>query len=398
VRYATPEALALAAGSSVERVHEMLGLGLLEPRDAGFVPADVSRVRLLDAAARAGIDPPLIAELVREGHYQLDWIDLLDPDPVPSTSVTLPEVAAEMGVDVDILRRAYSIGMSLSAPADDEFLREDDIELLRAFVLGAQLADVDTSDQALAIRFLGENVRRIAESQVGYLRERIFDRMLAQGMTVAEVIGSLTPVAREMRLLGDRAVQLLHTRHVDHQAMDAVITNLELAIEEAGVRPRPVETPAIAFIDLTDSTGFTERAGDEAALDLIEGLTWLTASVEAAGGKTVKYLGDGAMLYFGSPGVAVTTALDLVEAASGLGLPPVRAGLHAGSVIFRDGDYFGRTVIAAARITDVAEPGEVLVTETIRSADLDGVGFTPRGTAILKGLRDPVDLWAASRT
>jgi adenylate cyclase len=397
VSYPTVEALAAAAGSTPAQVEGMLALGLLEHRPDGFRPADITRVRLVDAAEGSGIMPELIADVVASGRYSMGWVDILDPDPVPSTAMTMAELADELGVEVAVLERAYTVGLSLSAPEPDTVLRSDDVELLRAFGLGAQLSGVPPEDQALAIRFFGENLRRVAESQLGYLRERIFDPMLASGMSVSEVIEALTPTAREMRTLGDRAVQLLHARHVDHEAMEAIITNLELAMDEAGIRSRAEGAPAIAFVDLTDSTGITERAGDEAALGLVEGLTKLTATVERAGGKTVKYLGDGVMLHFVDPQNAVPALLDLVDAASSFGLPSARAGLHSGRVIFRDGDYFGRTVIMAARISDAARPEEVLVTREIRDASGEGIAFEERGRVPLKGLRDPIELFRAMR-
>ena len=74
------------------------------------------------------------------------------------------------------------------------------------------------------------------------------------------------------------------------------------------------------------------------------------------------------MLYFPDPARGVMASLDMVEHAEGEGLPPARAGIHAGPVIFQEGDYFGRTVNIASRIADYAGPGEVLVTQEVVDA------------------------------
>ena len=72
-------------------------------------------------------------------------------------------------------------------------------------------------------------------------------------------------------------------------------------------------------------------------------------------------------------------------------------GVHVGTVVFRDGDYFGRTVNLAARITDYARPGEVLVSQSVvESVDgSDGVRFEPIGPVTLKGVSEPVVLHVA---
>jgi adenylate cyclase len=69
------------------------------------------------------------------------------------------------------------------------------------------------------------------------------------------------------------------------------------------------------------------------------------------------------------------------------GLPPAHVGIHAGPVVFQDGDYFGRTVNLAARIAEYARPGEVLVSQEVVDAAVRGpVTFTEIGPVELKGV------------
>ena len=82
-----------------------------------------------------------------------------------------------------------------------------------------------------------------------------------------------------------------------------------------------------------------------------------------------------------------------------MGLPQARVGLHSGPAVFQQGDYFGRTVNIAARITDYAGPGEVLVSEEV-VADANrpsAVRFEAVGPITLKGLSAPVTLYTAVR-
>jgi adenylate cyclase len=112
----------------------------------------------------------------------------------------------------------------------------------------------------------------------------------------------------------------------------------------------------------------------------------------------VKWLGDGVMFHFDDPSSAVLTGLDLVEQTPVAVDVRARVGINAGNVIFRDGDYFGRTVNIASRIADYARPGEVLVSGEVKERwGSEGVRFDEIGPVALKGLREELTLFSASR-
>jgi len=112
----------------------------------------------------------------------------------------------------------------------------------------------------------------------------------------------------------------------------------------------------------------------------------------------VKWLGDGVMLHFPDRGPGVLAALDMVEGVSTEALPPAHVGIHAGPVVFREGDYFGRTVNLAARIAEYARPGEVLVSEeVVEAAEGTGARFTAIGPVELKGVAATLRLHSAHR-
>jgi adenylate cyclase len=113
-------------------------------------------------------------------------------------------------------------------------------------------------------------------------------------------------------------------------------------------------------------------------------------------GRSVKWLGDGVMSYFRDPADAVMASLELVEALPKAGLPPAHAGVAAGPVVVQAGDYFGRTVNAAARISAVAVGGQVLVDEVVTETPPEGVRFQDVGLVELKGLT-PKRLFEACR-
>ncbi len=97
-------------------------------------------------------------------------------------------------------------------------------------------------------------------------------------------------------------------------------------------------------------------------------------------------------------GPGVLAALDMVEGVATEALPPAHVGIHAGPVIFQEGDYFGRTVNIAARIVEYARPGEVLVSqEVMDAAGGTLVRFTEIGPVELKGVSSTLPLHSAHR-
>jgi adenylate cyclase len=117
-------------------------------------------------------------------------------------------------------------------------------------------------------------------------------------------------------------------------------------------------------------------------------------------GTHVKSIGDALMLRIPDPEQAVLLGLRIVgDLMRDHGAPAVRVGLHHGSAVQRDGDYFGATVNLAARVSAHAVGGEVLLTAhtAALAPTIDGVLYESRGRQELRNVRDPVELIAAVR-
>jgi adenylate cyclase len=148
-----------------------------------------------------------------------------------------------------------------------------------------------------------------------------------------------------------------------------LIQTFEAALAEAGLHSRLERPPAVCFLDITGYTRLTQERGDDAAADLAATVARLVQrSSVRHGGKAIKWLGDGVMFYFRDPRPSVLAALDMVDGLASAGLPPAHVGLHAGPVLYQEGDYFGQTVNLSARIADYARPGEVLVSQAAADA------------------------------
>ena len=160
----------------------------------------------------------------------------------------------------------------------------------------------------------------------------------------------------------------------------------------------PSGTAVILFADIADSTALTERLGDGAfrakARDLdaaLRGVIREHAGTPIEG----KLLGDGVLAVFTSARQAIEAALACGAAGSHAGLP-LHLGLHAGDVIREDNNVYGGAVNIASRISGLSSPGEVLVSETVRSLARTsaGVVFEDRGEQALKGVGEQVRVWS----
>jgi adenylate cyclase len=224
--------------------------------------------------------------------------------------------------------------------------------------------------------------------------------LLKSGMTPADMIEAAdSRVAQRIAPYLDQTILAMYHGHQEHTWMKSILDGIEATLSEAGVYSRLERPPAICFLDITGYTRLTEERGDEAAAELAGTLSRMVRrSSRAYGGKPVKWLGDGVMFFFPDPGSGVLAALDMVEGAANAGLPPAHVGLHAGPVLFQEGDYFGRTVNLAARIAEYARPGEVVVSQhVVEVVDAIPVSFVEIGPVELKGVSGALRLHTTRR-
>jgi adenylate cyclase len=393
------EELAARSGVTAEQLRRLVELGIIAPMPQGrFRRSDIQRIRVVDALAEAGFVPEQLSELLTAGAYNLDWASVVYPEPTAQLTTTLEQAAAAIGLPQDLAARLFD-AWELPRPQPGQALRADDDELLALALPALEGFEGDESALLAAARQLGDSLRRLAESQVRLFHAHVEEQLAAEGHPDHSWTDDLNQVAAVMMASLERALVLLYRRHFEHYVLEVTVLRAEAALERAGLaRRRPVRPPAIAFLDLTGYTKLTEERGDRAAAELAGRLVEMVHEfAHRRGGRAVKLLGDGVMFHFPEPGQAVRCGMELVDRIPRVGLPQARVGLHSGPVVFQDGDYFGGTVNIAARITDYARPGEVLVSDqVVADTDrLEAVRFEPVGPVSLKGLSAPITLFTA---
>jgi class 3 adenylate cyclase len=193
------------------------------------------------------------------------------------------------------------------------------------------------------------------------------------------------PGARYVELPGDGPVW----RGDD---VDAAVHEIEHFL--TGTHQPVVSDRVLATVLFTDIVGSTDKAaqlGDSTWRSLLKRHDDLVrAEIERHRGRFVKSLGDGVLATFDGPSRAISSALEIRDRVHDLGLD-IRAGLHAGECeLLDEDDVGGMAVHIGARISRLAQPGEVLVTSTVRDLIVgSGLTLSDRGEHELKGVPGP---------
>ena len=288
--------------------------------------------------------------------------------------------------------------MGFAAPDPDDRVARDDAKLAE---LARIVVDMGVSEASVRRLFglYSDNIRRLALAESDLYMEQLERPWAGAGADESELMVRGADLGRRMAGPVERTIRAIYERHRQHIWTEYGIERAEMALERAGLLERTVSTPAICFVDMTGYTRLTEERGDEEAARLATSLAELVNEITRTnGGRAIRWLGDGGLLFFEDVGSAFRAALELSERAQALGLPPTHIGVQAGPVVFRDGDVYGRTVNIASRIADEAEAGEVLTSRETTEEIEDGiVTFERSRTTHLKGVANPMTLYRAFR-
>ncbi len=389
--------VARTAGVELDYVDRLVELGILTPGAGGvFSTGDVRRARWVWALDRSGVPLEGMAAAVRDGALSFSYLDASAFDRFAGMSATtFSELSNQTGVPLALLK-VIREAFGYAEPGPDDLVRED--ERLVVPVIELQLS---RGFRPVVIerwlRVYADSLRRIAETETDWWRKEVEQPLLREGMTEGRMLQAQAEVGSAMTPLIDQAILAMYHGQQEHAWTRSAVEDVEAALEGAGLHRRLRRPPAVCFLDISGYTRLTEERGDEAAADLAARLATLVrrSSLEH-GGQPVKWLGDGVMFVFPDPAPCVVAALEMVEGVESHGLPPAHVGVHAGPMVFQEGDYFGRTVNIAARIAEFARPGEVLVSQEVVDAAKEApVTFTDVGPVELKGVSGTIHLHSA---
>ena len=346
--------------------------GLLEGLDE---PAREARLQLLSELADAGVSLEELRRAVTENRLALLPVERVLGG---EGRYTAAEVAERSGLELEFLRRQWR-AQGLAVPADEaRAFNERDLEAAQR-VAALRAGGLPEEGILEVSRVLGMTMSQLAAATRGL----VADAFVRPGGDEYEIAGRLRQAGEVFApMLGD-ALSYLFDVHLREQIRHDAVAAPEAARGPVGGQPATV-----AFADLVGFTRLGEMLEPEELGRVTGRLAELAADVVEPPVRLVKLLGDAAMLVGQEPAPVLEAAIALVEAAEreGESYPLLRAGVAAGSAIPRGGDWYGRPVNLASRITSIARPGSVLTDENVREALEEDYTWSFAGSKKLKGV------------
>lgn len=367
---------------------EFEALGLLEGLDG---TARTERLALLNWLRREhGVEDSVLVRSTRNGTILLTAAGLsLGAGP----RYNAHEIAGSTGLELGFLQ-SLSRASGLPVPADDEetVFGEAYMDVAHAV---RELLDAGLSEaQIISIsRVLSLGLAQAAEQ----MRKTVMELAIAPGVSELELSSTYAAASGGLLPLVGPIVEDLLRLHLYNAVRDEIVTHSE---RQEGALPGARDV-AVAFADLVGFTRLGEQVPPDELEQVADQLVVFTGEVVEAPVKYVKSVGDAVLLVSPDPMTLLDVVFDLLERVEeeGAGYPQLRVGLAYGPSVSRAGDWFGRPVNLASRLTGVARAGSVVCDEAFRDAiaDADGVVWSTVGDRRLKGISSPMRLFRARR-
>ncbi|TML35141.1 MAG: hypothetical protein E6G29_08850 [Actinobacteria bacterium] len=341
-----------------------------------------ARIDLLRQLVEVGVSMDDLKRAVAEDRLAMLPIEMVF---TRECKYTLRDAMEASGLDDDFVRRDF-LALGLPHPAEDEVLyTEEDVESFRAVkqVLDAGLPAERMLELA---RIVGRAAAQSSEAVLTtFVRQflRAGDTERDVGLRLAAVADALMPQLGPLMETPTR----LHMREIVRREVIGRAERME------GVLPGSREV-GVCFADLVSFTQLSESTSTE-ELGEVTGLLELHASeIAEPPVRLIKLIGDAAMLVSPDVPPLVDATARLVQHVDGDGrLPQIRAGVAAGPALNRGGDWYGRSVNLASRLTGAANPGAIIATQEVVTAAGAAYAWDPLPARRLKGIEREVDVF-----
>lgn len=386
-------------GEPPERLAWWMEQGLLddipERHDSTPTAGEIERVRLLQGLLLQGLPEPDAIQAVRDHGRTVDryvdrWLDTRE------RTHSVDEAARRHGVDAKLAAEL----LASAGLASNDRLTDADLDAINRLQVALD-AGLTPDAMTQLLRVYGDAVQRIAEAEIRLFQVHVYERLRASGLDDDELNDRSQSAGGTLRSLVEPTLLYFHRRAWaaamrENLAMHVASEVGRPAIDDAGRMPS-----AVVFIDLCGFTSLTATMGDAVAAEVIDRFAGIVRrAVQNSPGHVVKQIGDEFMLIFPDAAAAVRCALDVERGVTGQArFPSCRAGVHWGSILYRDGDYVGTNVNLAHRLAAEAEPHQILVTGTVvHEAGQAGsdLSFTSLGPRQLRGIPDTVPVYTAT--
>jgi adenylate cyclase len=355
-----------------------------------WTAAAVAHARIVARLRERGHKLDQIKKAGSEGRLAYGYIeDLFGGD---REARSLKEAAELTGLEPALIERFWT---SLGLPTSGiDQLSDEDIQALHYVS-----AVLDSGFPLVAFlqlcRVYGQALAQIAEAEVRLFHQYVHEPLIREGVPGLEMAEEMGDLARDLLPFASPTMDYVHERFLQHFVEQDVVGHMESELEDEDVELGRVRV-AIAFADLAGYTRFTEEEGEEEALSSVERFVEGVTNTLPEDARVVKTIGDAVMVV----GQDIRALVDWAVGFTSLfdERPEPRIGVHWGTTLYRDGDYFGRDVNLTSRVVARARGGEVLVTDSVVDAvrDAPHLRFDEIGQVKLKGFTEPRQLCRAS--
>jgi len=372
----------VAGGTDIDFAAE----GLLDDLEG---EAREARLGLLRQLSDEGVSLEELREAVAAGHLTLLPVERAIAGDGPRYSAR--EVAEISGLDLDLLRRfRAALGVPYRDP-DEKIGTDAD---LQAAIRTKAIIDAGLPPEGIlqSARTIGMGMARVAEAN----RELVVRNLAGPSDNERDLANNLAATAVALLPLVGESLTYAFQANLLEQVRRDVIGAADLVTGGVGGAVKR----SICFADLVEFTSLGEEIAPEELGEVAGRFEELATDIAAAPVRLVKTIGDAVMLVSPEAEPLVAAALDLVAAAAAEGdqFPVLRAGIATGPTLPQAGDYYGRSVNLASRVTGIARPGSVLVDTPTRDA-VGEAGFTYSfaGERRLKGIDSRQKLFRVRR-
>ena len=300
---------------------------------------------------------------------------------------TKEEIAEETGLDIEFMNEAArALGVPAREPGERAITKEE-LELSRS---AKALLDAGLPEEAFLelTAVMSRSMANIAATFTSIFGEALLqpgDTERSLGLRYAETLRNLGPLAAP-------TLEQMFNLRMREQMREAVISQAELQSGQlAGAQPITV-----GFVDIVGFTRLGEDVAPEELGPVVRGFERTVAEAVDSPVRLVKTIGDAAMLVAPEPGPVLNTVLDLVERSKD-DSPLLRGGVASGEGLPRAGDWYGRPVNLASRLTGFAKRGSVVASKEVHDALEDGYDWSDAGKRRFKGVKGTVEVFRVRR-
>jgi adenylate cyclase len=349
-----------------------------------WTPAAVSHARIVARLRERGHRLDQIRRAGEQGRLAYAYIEALFDD--GQAEHTLRDASSETGLERELIERFWT---SIGLPAAElESLGDDDLEALR-YAASVLAAGFPLDPFLQLCRVYGQALSQIADVEVRLFHLYVHEPLMREGVPGLEMAEEMEGLARDLLPIASPLMDFMHRRFLQHFVEQDVVGHMEADLEASADGELGRVRTAIAFADLAGYTRFTEEEGEEEALSSVERFVEGVVDTLPEDARVIKTIGDEVMVV----GHDIGALVDWAVGFTGLfeERPEPRIGIHWGTSLYRDGDYFGREVNLTSRVVARARGGEVLVTDAVVEAVRGSphLRFEAIGQVKLKGFDEP---------